>query len=308
MLQDIAPKKYSCTFTNLKPAENDIALYFDGKECMMKKINNTYSFPTFKDSIFQDNIKYYDIHSTISIDNINYFIVNNKDIFRKNIAFEMVNINRLRHFQPTHIYFGAITSMQIARWEKNNRYCGRCGSKMQHSHFERAMICPQCNNTVYPKICPAVTISIIHNDKILLARNKYGTFKKYGQIAGYVEIGETFEDTVKREAFEETGLKLKNIKYYKNQPWASTDAQMVGYIAEVDGSPELHIQESELQDARWFAANEIPENISDTSLTYEMIGKFRREYMEKLRKKSSTGEIKEIEDNSNKYKDFFDIV
>lgn len=319
MLQDIGQQYYDCTFKKEYPKITDFLLYAEGRNFLMKHTRTGEEFPTFENSylreffdsdgtisrdVWRDQVrrKYADMSllRTIAIGDRTFYIVDTDSVFSRNQAddFILVKSRSLRHYQPSELYFGAVTAAQIARWRSEHKYCGRCGSRMQDSETERAMVCKECNAVVYPKICPAVTISIIHEDKILLARNKNGAFRKYGQIAGYVEIGETFEDTVRREALEETGLKLKNIKYYKNQPWALTDAHMIGFTAEVDGSAEILLQEAELQDARWFAADEIPADISDVSLTYEMIGNFRREYGKKLCDS----------DRSEAFREFFDIV
>lgn len=300
MIQDIQPKKYRCDFVKKYPKLTDVLIYAEGRSFLMKRSGNGYEFPTFADTYIADcfdengetdsivwrrsvRAKYPDmgLYRTIAIDDEGYYIIDTDEIFDKAKALEPVSSELLRHYSPLDVSFGVATAAQIARWQGSNRYCGRCGSMMRPSDSERAMTCASCGNTVYPKICPAVTISIIHDDKILLVRNKGGAFHRYAQVAGYVEIGETFEDTVKREAMEETGIRLKNIKYYKNQPWAMTDAQMIGFVAEADGGTAVTVQEEELLEARWFAADEIPPNLADRSLTYEMIGNFRSEYIKK---------------------------
>ncbi len=313
MIQDIEPKVYNCDFIKRYPNVKDILVYVEGRNLLMKKVGDKYVFPTFEDTYIgglfdadgnmtsdiwknQVRTKYPEmgLFRTVAIDDEAYYIVDTDEIFNKNNGLELVSNEILRHYKPLYMAFGVVTAAQIARWQSNNKYCGRCGSKMRPSDSERAMVCSECKNMVFPKICPAVTISIIHEDKLLLVRNKNSVFHRYAQVAGYVEIGEAFEDTVKREALEETGLKVKNVRYYKNQPWAMTDAQMIGFFAEVDGLSEVKIQEEELLEARWFSADEIPPDIADRSLTYEMIRKFRDEHIGK------TGE-------TGRYKEFYEL-
>ena len=312
MLQDIAPKQLDCAFKKECPQINDFLLYSEDKFFLMKTSEYGYEFPTFEDTVVTSLLgvelyenrgerleklcQQYGVFRTIAVDNTAFFAVDSKEIFRKDVTLEMVHKSKLKHYEPAYIYFGIVTADQIKRWYNKHKYCGKCGNQTSFSGTERAIVCKKCGEINYPQICPAVTISIVHDGKILLARNRNGTFRKYGQIAGYVEVGETFEDTVRREAFEETGLHVTNIKYYKNQPWALTDAHMIGYTAEVDGSAEVNLQEEELWDARWFAANEIPEDIADVSLTYEMIGNFRKKYL----KESDC-------DNSQQYRESFEI-
>ncbi len=317
MLQDIENKQYKCEFAKLYPSLTDIVLFFDKKDILMKREKEGHGFLTFADTkiatFFDENGKmdadvwkgkvrklYPEImiFRGIGIDEESYYIIGSREIVEENDSLEMVSNEILRHFEPKYKSFAVATTQQIFRWQTNNQYCGRCGSKMKPSETERAMVCDDCHNIQFPKICPAVTVAIINDDKLLLARNRNSVFKRFALIAGYVEVGETFEDTVHREVMEEVGLKVKNVQYYKNQPWALTDAQMIGYFVELDESDEVKLQEEELLEARWFRADEIPPNITDRSLTYEMIGKFRREHIDKT-------------NNTDAWKsfiDFFDVT
>ena len=117
--------------------------------------------------------------------------------------------------------FLAHTAYQLARWYRDNAYCGRCGKKTRLDDTERAIRC-ECGNLVYPRIIPAVIVGITNGDKILVTKYKTG-FAHFALVAGFTEIGETLEQTVAREAMEETGLKVKNIRYYKSQPWGIVD-------------------------------------------------------------------------------------
>ena len=176
---------------------------------------------------------------------------------------------------PQHIAFAGITGNQLFRWLENHKYCGRCGSKMIKSENERAMVCSECGQIIYPTISPAVTVAITNGDKILLARNARGNFTKFALVAGFVEIGESFEETVKREVMEEVGLKVKNIRYYKSQPWAFSDTEMIGFFVELDGDDHVTIQEDEIAEARWFSREELSDDLPQLSLSFEMIETFR---------------------------------
>ncbi len=316
MLQDIGNKMYKCEFVKQYPSITDVVLYLENKNILMKKNEDGHSFLTFadtkiakffsKDGVMEADVwrgqvrkLYPDIRIIrgIGIDEENYYIVGSREIVEDNKNIEMVSNEILRHFKPKHKSFAVATTQQIFRWQSNNQFCGRCGSKMKPSETERAMVCDNCHNIQFPKICPAVTVAIVNMDKLLLVRNRNSAFKRFALVAGYVEIGETFEDTVHREVMEEVGLKVKNVHYYKNQPWALTDAQMIGYFVELDATDEVKLQEEELLEARWFRADEIPPNITDRSLTYEMIGKFRREHIEETQNT----------DDWKAFVDYFDI-
>jgi len=173
----------------------------------------------------------------------------------------------------------ATTGLQLFRWEKSRKYCGCCGTLTQRSTKERAMVCPNCGNTEYPKICPATITAITHNGKLLMARHVKNPKRGYGLIAGFCEIGETFEQNVKREVMEEVGLKVKNITYYKDQPWGITDSHMIGCLAELDGDDEaLRLQKEEIMEARWFAPNEINRPTNNFSVFSKLVWKFLNDH------------------------------
>ena len=101
----------------------------------------------------------------------------------------------------------------------------------------------------------------------------------YGLIAGFCEIGETFEENVQREAMEEVGIKVKNVTYYKNQPWGISDSHMIGFFAELDGDDEtLVLQEEEIADARWFTPEEVRRPANNFSLFSDLVWKFLQDH------------------------------
>ena len=127
----------------------------------------------------------------------------------------------------------------------------------------------------YPKICPAVIIGVTDGDRILMSKYAGRTYKKYALLAGFTEIGETVEQTVAREVMEEVGLKVKNIRYYKSQPWAFSDTLLMGFYCDLDGEDKITLDQNELALAEWFEREEIPVEPSRDSLTNEMIIQFK---------------------------------
>ena len=150
---------------------------------------------------------------------------------------------------------------------------------MEHSKTERAMVCPQCGNTVYPRISPAVIVLIHSGDRILLAQGKHYAGSFYSLIAGYLEIGESLEQAVCREALEEAGVHVHDLRYFGNQPWPFTDTQMVGFFAEGDPDEPIVLQEEELADARWFRVGELPETASGISIASAMITAWKNGFL-----------------------------
>jgi len=148
------------------------------------------------------------------------------------------------------------TAVLVRDWHANTRYCGRCGAKTAPLEREWCSSCPSCGHTAYPRMSPAVIVAVLKEGKILLAHNRRFTTPIYSLIAGFVEPGESLESTVHREILEETGLAVRNLKYFSSQCWPFPDALMVGFIAEY-ASGTLNINE-ELLEAGWFDRNSMP--------------------------------------------------
>ena len=133
--------------------------------------------------------------------------------------FTMENTEIFRAADPQYHAFAGITGYQLYNWYKNHKYCGRCGKMMVRDQKERMLRCDSCGNMEFPKICPAVIIGVTDGNRILMSKYAGRAYKKYALLAGFTEIGETVEETVAREVMEEVGLKVRNIRYYKSQPW-----------------------------------------------------------------------------------------
>jgi NAD+ diphosphatase len=148
---------------------------------------------------------------------------------------------------------------------------------MRHSAKERAVECPDCGTVVYPRISPAVIVGVINGERILLTRySGRPASSNYALVAGFAEIGETFEETVRREVLEETGVKVRNIRYYKSQPWAFSSSLLAGFYCDVDGDDTITLDETELGLGVWMPRSDIEEYDTSVSLTSEMIDMFRR--------------------------------
>ncbi len=192
-------------------------------------------------------------------------------------GFSYVRLHSLRydHRGTKAEYFLSVTAYQLHRWYFNNRYCGRCGHPTRIANTERALQCPICGNRIYPKIVPAVIVGVTNGDSILLTKYANRGVGYDALVAGFTEIGETFEQTVAREVMEEAGLKVKNIRYYKSQPWGVVDDILAGFYCDVDGDTEIHRDEEELKEARWVKREDIIGQPDDMSLTNEMMMVFR---------------------------------
>ena len=142
---------------------------------------------------------------------------------------------------------------------------------MKHDTKERMMYCPSCGRQEYPVLMPAVIVGITNGDKIICSKYEGRSFKQYALIAGFAEIGETIEETVHREVMEEVGLKVKNLHYYKSQPWSFSGTLLFGFFCDVDGDDTLTVDHEELSVAQWFDRDKIICQDTGSSLTNEMM-------------------------------------
>ena len=176
---------------------------------------------------------------------------------------------------PQELMYAAYTAWHLIKWYEDNHFCGRCGHLMGYAAKERALECDNCGHMVYPRINPAVVVGVINDDKLLLTKYANRSMSFYALVAGFVEIGETLEECVAREVMEETGLKVKNIRYYKSQPWGSVQDLIVGFYCEVDGDTTIRMDKSELKEALWMKREDIQGQTDDWSLTNHMMMKFK---------------------------------
>ena len=191
-------------------------------------------------------------------------------------GFEAVGMRALRSgpMEPRDHVFAAFTAMHLAEWYRRKRFCGACGKPLTHDPKERAMLCPSCGEKYYPRINPAVIVGVINGDRLLITQYNYGAGFN-ALVAGFTEIGETLEETVSREVLEETGIRVKNIRYYKSQPWGIASDILAGFYCEVDGDDTIHTDHSELRIAHWVPREEILLQPTDYSLTNEMMRMFK---------------------------------
>lgn len=274
MIQDIYPHKLNNHyFPNTDPKKEDIALcILNGKILLDKDSfeNCCIKFPKVEDL----NEKYsFNYRYLFSIDTTKYFLVD-EYIELNGYSYIAERELRIEGIGPCENLFALETGKHIADWYNDNKFCGRCGFKMMHSINERAMLCENCGYISYPRIMPAVIVGVRNGDKIILTKYRRG-FKYNALIAGFVEIGETIEETVKREVKEEVGLDVKNIHYYKSQPWGCANDLLLGFYCDVDGEDTILMDENELKYAKWVKREDIMLQPGSFSLTNEMMKMFK---------------------------------
>ncbi len=148
-------------------------------------------------------------------------------------------------------------AVQLAEWASTHRFCGRCSTPTERVASERSMRCPSCGLLAYPRIAPAVIVLVRRGDEALLARGARFPLPFYSTLAGFVEVGESLEQTVHREIREEVGVEVGNVRYFGSQPWPFPHSLMVGFTADWT-SGDIQADGSEILDAKWFRATELP--------------------------------------------------
>lgn len=270
MIQEIAPKKFDNAYHPVPARPEDILLCYDGQNILLRKEGDSIVYPSVAEAEMEENPYLF------AVDDERFYLGNKtqaENLLQRGYRWEDTRI--LRHAEPKYLRFAGITGWQLHGWYESRRFCGRCGNPMIPDEDERMMRCPECGQMEFPKICPAVIIGVTDKGRILMSKYAGREYRAYALLAGFCEVGETIEETVQREVMEEVGLKVKNITYYKSQPWSFSDTLLLGFFCELDGPDEIHLDEQELSLAEWVRREEIEAEPDDLSLTNEMMLAFK---------------------------------
>ncbi len=164
-------------------------------------------------------------------------------------------------------------ALAIAEWDTTHRFCGRDGQPTVLVPGERARRCPTCRTPYYPRISPAVIVLVTRGDSMLLARNANFPGAFFSTLAGFVDVGESLEETVVREVKEEVGVELKNLRYFGSQPWPFGRSLMLGFTAEYAGG-DLQVDGQEIAEAGWFTPDNLPQLPPRMSIARQLIDTF----------------------------------
>ncbi len=273
MIHDIEPRIFRNEFNNEKADINDLFLTYKDDMVLVKEGKDKLWYPSFADfsSTYPDLME--NSHFLFTIDELNYYLV--EEEIDEAPGWEYVSSTRFRTEKKYWRSFAGAMGLQLNRWYSNHKFCSRCSKPLTKSENERMLYCDGCGFTVYPTISPSVIVGLYDGNRLLLTKYKGREHRNYALVAGYNEVGESLEQTVKREVMEEVGLKVKNIRYYKSQPWPFTDTLLSGYFAELDGDDTIHLDTDELSVGIWLNREDIPKPDNTISLTAEMIEIFR---------------------------------
>lgn len=165
-------------------------------------------------------------------------------------------------------------AVQILEWERSHRFCGRCGTATAaHPQGERSRVCPACGFSSYPRINPCVIVAVTRGEEILLARAQRFNRPMFSTLAGFIEAGETAEETLLREVQEEVGVVVCNPRYFGSQSWPFPGNLMLGFHADY-ASGEIVLQEEEIAEAGFYHFSELPPIPPAGSIAHALIQDF----------------------------------
>ena len=275
MIQDIAPHHYHNEYKPVAPDKKSFILaYNKERNILLKKDGETMTLPRFEELEGRLSNLYENYIYLFSIDEEHFYLIPELDTSLLS-EYQFETIRFLRIAQPQYLAFAGVTGYQLFQWYSKRRFCGCCGKPMVHDKIERKMFCPSCKNEEYPVLSPAVIVGVTNGDKLILSNYEGRGDTRYAMIAGFAEIGETIEETVHREVMEEIGIKVKNLRYYKSQPWSFSGTLLFGFYCDLDGDDTLTVDHSELSMASWFNREDIPDEGDNISLTKEMMMSFK---------------------------------
>ena len=275
MIHEIAPHYFDNQYGNHLPEPESFALYYKDNLSLVKKTSQGIEFPKFKDLEKSNGELYKNATYLFSIDRQRYYLIDEISLAKIDF-FSLEKIEIFRHSTYQMEAYAGITGHQLYNWYCSNKYCGCCGEGLEKDVKERMLRCNKCGNMVFPRLNPAVIVGVTHKNRILLSRYNGQAKGTYALVAGFIEVGESLEEGVKREVLEEVGLHVTNIRYYKSQPWPFTSSLLMGFYCDVVGGGEsIVLDTEELCLAQWFEREEIPVKPNTISLTNEMIIAFK---------------------------------
>ena len=265
MLQDLAFGRLENEYRPVPPGEQDAVLSFRENSLLVGKCaDGSLILPTV--SKVGGELQY-----AFRLHGVNYFL-------RREPAgegeFTYIPVRQLRYEADNTFCYAAMTGWHLHKWYESSRFCGRCGMRTVHDDKKRMVQCPDCGNMIFPRINPAIIVGVTDGDRLLLTKYAGRGYTHYALVAGFTEIGETVEQTAAREVMEEVGLKVKNIRFYKSQPWGIDGGLLLGFYCDLDGSDAITLDENELSVAQWHGRNALPVEDDGYSLTREMIRVF----------------------------------
>ena len=237
MIQDILPHHFDNVYHPRQPRDEDLVLLYRQGSILIRRADMPYL--RVRELCDEDRAA---LQYLFAVDDTACYPLLG-EMKRCPNGMEYVSTRWLRTLRPHVLAMIGISGHQLWSWYRSRTFCGGCGRLMHHDAHERMMRCAHCGRQEYPKICPAVIVAVV--------------------------------DRARREVMEETGLKVKHLRYYKSQPWSFTDTLLCGFFCELEGSPLITRDERELAEARWVKREDVPMDEEGIALTGEMMRVFR---------------------------------
>ncbi len=278
MIHEIFPKVFHNHYDPEKAACQDSpVMCFQGRKLLCRVEGDTISYPRAEEIVPAGGPDASKLVFLFDISGEDYFLCpgGGPEAFAD---YEYRDISVYGKVFPLDRAYAAIIAFHLNNWYDTERYCGRCGHELVRDGKERAMRCPECGNLIYPRINPCVIVGVIHEGKILTTQYNRPNAGMFALIAGFAEIGESIEETVAREVKEEVGLKVKDLRFYRSEPWGMSSSLLHGFYCRVDGDPAVKPDGEEIAAGRWWTPEQLQEcyTPSHVALTSEMITKFMR--------------------------------
>ncbi|MBN2011451.1 NAD(+) diphosphatase [candidate division KSB1 bacterium] len=262
-------------------SDNDLLFVIQGKKILVETGESGIQIPLFKR-----------IKSRVISEHLHYLgSLGSQHCYAQAMQSETIDCDQLQLLElrslfdslPENLFWIAARAMHIIQWDLASGYCSVCGSVTTRKTDERAKVCLACGQLFYPHISPAIIVAILRDRELLLVNHVRSPEHLYTLVAGFVEPGETLEECVIREAQEEVGIVVGNIRYFGSQPWAFSNSLMIGFIADYKGG-DLQLQKSEIRDANWYFADNLPhvtgsyDTRGQCSIAWHLISWYRSAY------------------------------
>lgn len=275
MIQDIYPHVFDVAYTPETAEEGDFILpVIDGQLYLHE--DDTFFTCSETAALLggRDNLRF-----LFTVDDHRYYMLRSEKGMDASLLSpcRAIGKRQTRAIHDISTVFILYTAWHLIDWYHSNHFCPVCASPFMDGTDERKLVCPDCGHILYPRINPAVICAVHDKDRLLMTRYAGRDVTWLVLVAGFMEIGESAEDTVRREVLEETGVHVKNIRYFGSQPWGIPGNLTLGFTAELDGEDTLSVDHQELSEAVWVDRCDVPDRSADRlSITAAMIDAFRR--------------------------------
>ncbi|MDO4522089.1 MAG: NAD(+) diphosphatase [Eubacteriales bacterium] len=274
MIQEIKPHIYDNQYTPVPPTPQDYVMFYEQGRILLREQAERIAYLTVAE-LEERQPEAVKALIYLFAEDDHHFYLTQEIAMERFPEYRMETLGFLRMARPKDLAFLGVTGHQLAVWYRSRRFCGHCGTPMKRDAKERMLFCEKCGQQEYPKISPAVIVGIRNGEKILMTKYAGRAYTNYALIAGFAEIGESIEDTVRREVMEEVGLKVQNITFYRSQPWSFSDTLLMGFFCDLDGDDRITLDREELAVGEWIDRDKIEDNGEHISLTKEMMLRFR---------------------------------